>query len=254
MSVGFNRENHFCAICTEVAAEPTNLPCGHMFDLSCVREWLLRNRTCPTCRAGLEVRDIALIRIDEGHARIIRAGMGEAFIRTRPGELHRAIADSTSDVHRRIHGSLRELDQLRAKIEREERMFLGILGAGVLVQMVLRFLPTIGTLNLFGSSPLNYPYFVIPLVQISLYYLTKGFFKDFIRPETLPEPWSSRPIEPMTHTLLSSVQIITLLCLGGWKIHTSEMTQEELFLSLFVLVYAFSELHQNFSRCFPRPA
>lgn len=42
-----------CAICRDdfVSGEPvTCLPCGHTFHGACVRSWLMRAATCPTCR------------------------------------------------------------------------------------------------------------------------------------------------------------------------------------------------------------
>ncbi|KAK9804332.1 hypothetical protein WJX72_007498 [[Myrmecia] bisecta] len=46
-----------CAICqdTMVGREVALLPCGHVFDQGCVREWLSQKATCPTCR--LEVTE-----------------------------------------------------------------------------------------------------------------------------------------------------------------------------------------------------
>ena len=29
------------------------LPCGHIFHLECLRSWLLRQQTCPTCRIDI---------------------------------------------------------------------------------------------------------------------------------------------------------------------------------------------------------
>jgi len=44
-----------CAICTEFSREHTTLPaCSHLFCTSCIREWLQRDRTCPTCRASAQ--------------------------------------------------------------------------------------------------------------------------------------------------------------------------------------------------------
>ena len=48
-----------CTICLEafrVGQEATRLPCKHAFCPGCIREWLGRHGTCPTCRAV--VKDI----------------------------------------------------------------------------------------------------------------------------------------------------------------------------------------------------
>ena len=49
-----------CVICHEVLLDPIRLPCGHTFDLSCVRVMLESARQreqiarrCPICRADL---------------------------------------------------------------------------------------------------------------------------------------------------------------------------------------------------------
>lgn len=33
--------------------EAKKLPCGHLFHVHCLRSWLERQHTCPTCRAPL---------------------------------------------------------------------------------------------------------------------------------------------------------------------------------------------------------
>ncbi|RHX99847.1 hypothetical protein DYB25_002816 [Aphanomyces astaci] len=49
-----------CAICWESCGDvdfcsspPHHLPCGHGFHLSCIREWMKRDATCPLCRRAL---------------------------------------------------------------------------------------------------------------------------------------------------------------------------------------------------------
>eukprot|EP01134_Creolimax_fragrantissima_P001423 CFRG1423T1 len=40
-----------CIICREdMETNAKKLPCGHIFHLACLRSWLERQRTCPTCR------------------------------------------------------------------------------------------------------------------------------------------------------------------------------------------------------------
>jgi len=40
-----------CIICREEMTSAKKLPCGHLFHAQCLRSWLERQQTCPTCRA-----------------------------------------------------------------------------------------------------------------------------------------------------------------------------------------------------------
>ncbi|OAE21114.1 hypothetical protein AXG93_3661s1390 [Marchantia polymorpha subsp. ruderalis] len=40
-----------CIVCREDMVEAKKLPCGHLFHIHCLRQWLERQNTCPTCRA-----------------------------------------------------------------------------------------------------------------------------------------------------------------------------------------------------------
>eukprot|EP01135_Chromosphaera_perkinsii_P011709 Nk52_evm32s2474 gene=Nk52_evmTU32s2474 len=40
-----------CIICREDMVVAKKLPCGHVFHLHCLRSWLERQQTCPTCRS-----------------------------------------------------------------------------------------------------------------------------------------------------------------------------------------------------------
>jgi len=55
-----------CVICaeemTEAGAPVVELPCGHGFHENCLRRWLARRHTCPTCRLELEVDDVKYLR------------------------------------------------------------------------------------------------------------------------------------------------------------------------------------------------
>eukprot|EP00850_Spirogloea_muscicola_P011611 SM000072S21245 [mRNA] locus=s72:622373:625433:- [translate_table: standard] len=42
-----------CIICREEMSAAKKLPCGHMFHVQCLRSWLERQQTCPTCRASV---------------------------------------------------------------------------------------------------------------------------------------------------------------------------------------------------------
>lgn len=64
-----------CAICTEVFSSHDALDqhivavksCGHTFHSSCLKTWLARSRTCPTCRAVTMDSPIYLFRIHLNH-------------------------------------------------------------------------------------------------------------------------------------------------------------------------------------------
>lgn len=40
-----------CIICREEMVAAKKLPCGHLFHVHCLRSWLERQQTCPTCRS-----------------------------------------------------------------------------------------------------------------------------------------------------------------------------------------------------------
>eukprot|EP00124_Ichthyophonus_hoferi_P003152 Ihof_evm3s258 gene=Ihof_evmTU3s258 len=44
-----------CIICREEMESARRLPCGHIFHLACIRSWLQRQQTCPTCRMSVLV-------------------------------------------------------------------------------------------------------------------------------------------------------------------------------------------------------
>lgn len=47
-------EDHHCAICLddiEVGSKIRTLPCGHVFDATCVETWVVRANRCPVCNA-----------------------------------------------------------------------------------------------------------------------------------------------------------------------------------------------------------
>ena len=46
--------DNVCIICREVMADGCKkLPCNHIFHVSCLRSWFLRQQTCPTCRMDI---------------------------------------------------------------------------------------------------------------------------------------------------------------------------------------------------------
>jgi len=44
-----------CTVCMAEITEGKELPCGHIFHLRCLKEWLRRNPICPTCRHPIRV-------------------------------------------------------------------------------------------------------------------------------------------------------------------------------------------------------
>lgn len=45
------RSDATCIICREEMTVAKKLVCGHLFHVHCLRSWLERQHTCPTCRA-----------------------------------------------------------------------------------------------------------------------------------------------------------------------------------------------------------
>ncbi|KAJ2000746.1 hypothetical protein H4R26_004468 [Coemansia thaxteri] len=52
------RFNDRCSICREVLISAKRLPCDHLFHRSCLRSWLVRHLSCPTCRITLDGADV----------------------------------------------------------------------------------------------------------------------------------------------------------------------------------------------------
>ena len=47
-----------CSVCLLFLKKPVKLdPCHHVFCNSCISKWLIRKRTCPSCRLDLKVSD-----------------------------------------------------------------------------------------------------------------------------------------------------------------------------------------------------
>ncbi|BBM99040.1 E3 ubiquitin-protein ligase synoviolin [Marchantia polymorpha subsp. ruderalis] len=47
------RSDATCIICREEMSTAKKLPCGHLFHIHCLRSWLERQQTCPTCRSSV---------------------------------------------------------------------------------------------------------------------------------------------------------------------------------------------------------
>ncbi|KAJ1835554.1 hypothetical protein LPJ63_001034 [Coemansia sp. RSA 2711] len=52
------RFNDRCSICREILVTAKKLPCDHLFHRSCLRSWLVRHLSCPTCRIALTSADV----------------------------------------------------------------------------------------------------------------------------------------------------------------------------------------------------
>lgn len=51
------RSDATCIICREEMTTAKKLLCGHLFHVHCLRSWLERQHTCPTCRAFIVPAD-----------------------------------------------------------------------------------------------------------------------------------------------------------------------------------------------------
>lgn len=73
------RSDATCIICCEEMTTAKKLLCGHLFHVHCLRSWLERQHTCPTCRAPI-------IPPDNGRAASARQHGAQPGVQ--PGELH----------------------------------------------------------------------------------------------------------------------------------------------------------------------
>ena len=64
-------EEFECVVCRDTILKAHLLSCGHMFCCDCVHSWLLKSRTCPTCRAPTKCAPIPSMAVDNVIARTI---------------------------------------------------------------------------------------------------------------------------------------------------------------------------------------
>lgn len=51
-------DNLICAITDELIDDPGRTPCGHIFELAAITEWLARNNTCPICKKVIHIEEV----------------------------------------------------------------------------------------------------------------------------------------------------------------------------------------------------
>ena len=79
-------ENSTCCVCFEALREGDSvakLPCGHVYHVACVKNWLIQHCTCPNCRYELPTDDASFERMPHpGTTEMVRSGLlwwGELF-------------------------------------------------------------------------------------------------------------------------------------------------------------------------------
>lgn len=56
-----SKEDFECPVCMELIAEPVKTPCQHLFCLSCQKQLMKLNSTCPLCRKVFDAQFIPMI-------------------------------------------------------------------------------------------------------------------------------------------------------------------------------------------------
>jgi hypothetical protein len=72
-------ENSTCCVCFEALREGDSvakLPCGHVYHVACVKNWLIQHCTCPNCRYELPTDDASFERMPHpGTTEMVRSGL-----------------------------------------------------------------------------------------------------------------------------------------------------------------------------------
>ncbi|KAI3823735.1 hypothetical protein L1987_05176 [Smallanthus sonchifolius] len=84
-----NASDATCIICREEMTTAKRLVCGHLFHVHCLRSWLERQHTCPTCRA--------LVIPNEGGTSASRSRAGAGAHRPRSNSASTSSQDRTGD-------------------------------------------------------------------------------------------------------------------------------------------------------------
>ncbi|XP_020242377.1 ERAD-associated E3 ubiquitin-protein ligase HRD1B-like [Asparagus officinalis] len=87
-----------CIICREEMVTAKKLLCGHLFHVHCLRSWLERQNTCPTCRALVDPSE-------SGPSRSSRQGGEIAASTSRPNPEGRAAGDHLSQHQARLEAA-----------------------------------------------------------------------------------------------------------------------------------------------------
>lgn len=95
-----DRLGHTCIICRDqmdCLGGSKKLPgCGHAFHAHCLREWLVQQQTCPTCRADIAANEARIKKQKE------REAAAEALARAAEGEAADDAAAVAADVARDV--------------------------------------------------------------------------------------------------------------------------------------------------------
>ncbi|CAN6281177.1 unnamed protein product [Urochloa humidicola] len=81
-----NASDATCIICREEMTTAKKLLCGHLFHVHCLRSWLERQHTCPTCRAPIIPPDNGRAASVRQHGTQPAAGTGTPASEGAPGE------------------------------------------------------------------------------------------------------------------------------------------------------------------------
>ncbi|OQS02175.1 hypothetical protein THRCLA_05429 [Thraustotheca clavata] len=95
--------DRICIICREEMTPDTckKLPCSHIFHLNCLRMWLQRQQTCPTCRANIPTErppDVV-----PGEARPPAAPVADPVVPPDQAPVPPVIPPPRADAERRYH-------------------------------------------------------------------------------------------------------------------------------------------------------
>lgn len=111
--------SNICPITHDIIREEAVTPCGHHFEKSALDDWLSRSRTCPICRAAIEILIQADLPADKGR-RFTRLCKLVSTIPCAEAEDTGAQATFQQKINRigEVNFTKEELKQFRIKMER----------------------------------------------------------------------------------------------------------------------------------------